>query len=483
MNKKFIIFFACLLLFMAVIVLLLPFRDLDGAASAAKSRPLFGAAGSDIGVFRLATERLEEGIVQISDFYGDPKEKRMILGALFPIGFLKSLPVLEESRRQFIANPSRLNLLRYKYNLIRTSIVYRRDIKKYLNALDELSEKAKNDVYRYIDASVSFETYLEGIRKLYGNARKLEQYAFLWPRVKYASATLWLPAMDNAMLTGAELEIINFMEDYFRHKDWEMVMPPIEVPTDCFGDAGAPDIFYLVKRGIGKGFVVRPVYYRPAYDDISELNAARSRHFRPLKERGFNHYWQSEVNYYMCPDLAYHGELLSVYKIWELLQNWNSQLDGEFPELEAAIGNFMNSDPLTRQVQLNLFGETRNALPSYPDSPNKKILEEISALEIEKTGHFEEAMERGVKFSSGLTTIIQRRQEPSDIRWVMVSNSAASLYFMPFNNSVWLERESPNFIDKVERSPNFVDYLQLKGLYSKERLFELMDVSVDLLRL
>ncbi|MBI4119406.1 MAG: hypothetical protein HY456_00995 [Parcubacteria group bacterium] len=453
-------------------------RMLGRAVSEAKTNPFFGLEGVRIDAFSKRVEELATSINLVADLYSDPQEKVLIKEALHPLAFLRTLSETERSRRAFIREPSPENLRIYRKNLIKTALAYERDLTRYRSALADLKQKKNGgDVYNFLNVTTSFDTLIKSADDLLQRAKDTERDIVVGHISASAQRFRWRNG-TNPALPEADREAMRFMKDFMKERNWSILSPAIETPTQCFGQPDRPDLFFIAKP---EGDSPRLFSYEPVYYKLpqSSVNSPNYIYYKPWYDAGFEYFWQTGTNYYMCPDLVYHAESLTVYGILELLKNWQTSADiaGRFPELESAINGFLNADPLWRSTQLRLFDEVRNALFSYPASPNREILEKIALLEFQKTGGFEELVERGVSMNRAMArfTPLLSRLVPMNI--LFMSRSYASLYFLPFNKSIWPSGEPPEFIDGTEKSPHFFYYDELKIVYSKDQLFQIMEMN------
>lgn len=418
----------------------------------------YGLAGVDPDSLSDAVAELDKSVAAVASLYPDASDKETILAALHPLNFLKSLPALEKSRRKFAAEPSMFNRIIYKKNLLRTSFLYGSDLEKYAAAVDALPRE-EGETYSFIENSFSFDDFLFNIGKLRDNSRILARMIIKGQAAEPLFEKAWEESPFEKAIAPADKVPLNM----------PILMSAVEVPTDCFGRPGQPDFFYLAKF---KNLLV-PLYADAMFYDIS---GEKSRHFKPLKDAGFGHYWQPDFNYYVCPDSGYQAEVLTLYRIRELLEGrrFSSEESAHFPELENAVKKFLSENPLRRSTQLGLFREIRKAKDFYP---------EIYALIIQKTGYFDNLIRRGAFINNNLVRLTPRLAEPLSLKELFVLRSYPSLYYQPFNRSVWLSSEPLQFGSSAARSPFYLYYSELKNKYGESELLKLMQMSFGLLKL
>lgn len=459
----------------------------------AEDNPLFGLSGVDIDRFVAETKKLKKNTRVLADVYSNSKDKNIILRALHPLEFLEELGELEQSRRDFVTRPSFFRWLLYRNNLRKTVAEYKEDVAAFRAALGGLEGGER---YRFIDSTTSLAALSSVVEDFRINAEFLnleihgegDEIEFDTP------SEYWQESSSDRPLTKSELKDLAFMRRFIEsHDGWKILAQSFEVPTDCFGSFGDFDLFYPVAL---RNEIV-PVYYRPAYFDYQEARFSDSRYYEPLRKANFDYYWQPDFNLYICPDSAYQTEVLTLYKIADLLRNYEnsgnsfSSKTSEVTAVEAAIHNFLAEDPVRRSTQRILFSSIDELFSRYEKKERKallgneraRMLSEVRLLVQQKSGFLEEIVARGARLTGNLPELMSRLPEPLGVDELLVMRSYPSVYFLPFNHSVWRRVDPPSFITSVERSPYYYDRQKLERTYSEEEILELMRISAHLIRL
>ena len=442
----------------------------------------FGMTGVELGDFDRAVLELEESLKELSGRYENKEDRELILN-LHPISFLKSLGELERARRKAARNPSKENLALWRDNFRNTVAAYKEELTDYRRSLLSYQTE-ENEIYHFVDSTTSLKTLIYDSERLLENAGFFEKgFWNAWSNSRPLFSD-WRPVAIEKPLSREDLESMEFLEKFFDQKKWKILMPPAEVSTDCFGRGGENDLFYLVQY---KEYFL-PIYFKPLFFDISDDN---SRHFAPLKQAGFNHYWQPEFHYYLCPDPTYQAELLTLYKIRGLLAEWKYEASPLAGALDGMIGKFLSEEPLYRRTQLAfmesvsalLQNDREEELRALLGPENFEILKTVSLLSREKSGYFENLVLRGAFVNRNFLRLLPRLSRPVSAKEVLISRAYPALYFLPFIRSIWLSAEPLNFFYSLERSSRYSNFDEIKRLYSREDIMRIMKLSFSLLNL
>ena len=461
----------------------------------AKNNPPFGMEGVDLERLSREVQKLERAIPPLADIYGEPADKKIIMRALHPLAFLKMLPALEESRRAFTADPSPLRSAVYRRNLKLAARAYETDIAAWRAALLALPRESKkrDEVYHFINTITSLDRLIEVSDLLLANARRLKDEIRAGKTAEVLPVEVRFASYGEPPLSESDKKNLAFVRRFVKARGgWEITSPAFEVPTDCFGAAGEQDFFYAVTL---RNEIV-PMYFKPAYFYYRGARFSDSRYYEPLRKEGFDYYWQPDFNLYMCPDLAYQAEVMTLYKVRTMLKQWNErggEADGGVSEtsaVEDAIRRFLAQDPLRRSTQLEFFRSAEILFARYQGGElekivgeeNARILSEIRRLELQKTGFFEELVARGARLAGNLPELMRRLPEPLAVKELFIMRSYPSLYFTPFNSSVWRGGAPLDFIESVERSRYYHNREEFDQPYSEEELIKLMFISANLIQ-
>src|SRR3989344_1487903 len=252
----FTLFPALLLLAAAFFVPLPPGADKQAVLDAMAFGP-FGISGVELNGFDRAVLELEESLKELSERYEGRGDQELVLN-LHPISFLKSLGELDGGRRAAAKNPSPENLALWRKNFGNTAAAYKKNLADYRRLLASYRTEG-DEVYHFVDSATSLKTLIYDSERLLENAGFLEKG--FWetrdnPKLFFFD---WRPVAVEKPLSRADLESMEFLEKFFGQKKWKILMPPAEVPTDCFGQGGENDLFYLVQY---KEYFL-PIYFKP----------------------------------------------------------------------------------------------------------------------------------------------------------------------------------------------------------------------------
>lgn len=452
---------ALLLIFLTLLPL--PKALINSALTDARIEPRFGLTGADVTALEIAIGDLEKSVSDVAEIYDEnPAEKKAIKSSLHPIGFLKSIAKLEARRRAFIEYPSLENFLGYLWQMKRATALYERSLRKYQDTLKNLPNANENETYHFGTNAVSLKTLLGNVDFMLKNAALLKKYSqnnSILPRGKAGQLPSYISSVEE--LSSQEQKDAKFTKKLIERLGWEIVMPLVEVLSDC-GEPQERDLFYLVRR---EGFLV-PMSIRPVYFHFEISRFKNAQFYLPLREAGFEYAWQPDFNYYFCPDLSYQAEILTLYRIRELLEDWKENKGaGEFTEFEKAADEFLSADPLWRPIQLLLFEAA-----GKNDTP---LSEEIRRLEIEKSGYFEELVRFGARLNYNYPGFTRRLKKPLEIKELFITRSYPSLYFLPWNRSIWIADTPLDFSDYFGETEFYVSYRELLKIYPEEKILEL----------
>lgn len=457
----------------------------------ATTNPPFGLAGVDLVRLADSVNRLEQSIPPLAAVYDDPADAKIIRGSIHPVAFLKTLLALEESRREFVSDPSQMRRAAYWRNLKVTAGTYEKDIAAWRGALYAfLQNRAGSEVYYFVESATSLDFLVRASDELLANARSLNK-AIRSGNTEYHepfTSPLWTQSLSEPSVTENDKGNLGFVLRFVEAEGWEIVSPAIEVPTDCFGKEGEPDFFYIVKL---RNETV-PMYYRQLFFRYTKARFADARYYDPLREKGFDYNWQPDFNLYACPDLSYQAEAMTVYKIRELLLRRSEREGGAIPEIAAvkeSIRKFLARDPLRRSTQLELFRVVSELVAQYPGGAlaevvgeeNARLLKEVLLIALQKTGFLEEVVARGARLTENLPKLMRLLPRPLPAKELLLMRSYPSLYFMPFHRSIWSSGEPPRFIESAGRSRYYFSRDELKESMPDEKLIELMSIAAHLI--
>ncbi|MBI2122303.1 MAG: hypothetical protein HYT98_04245 [Candidatus Sungbacteria bacterium] len=496
------------------------------ALEEARTQPRFGLTGADTATLRVKIKELKETVNAVAALYPKDGDKQLIETSFHPIDFLESLPNLEETRRAFIKNLALKNFLTYRRALNRTAALYQKDLLQYQNALENLPRVTKNEFYHYGTSVITREMLLSNISALIANAKTPTQRAAPSLPVTIAAPVI----APNPILAPDELRNLAFTKKIIERMKWLPVMPLAEIPTGCGGDPakGERDLFYLARvnpvrtgasqpadEGITPPSTISAVTADPLRHSFSEASRSQrssngvnkfltplsirqtffhftlsygeeTRFFKPLRQAGLEYYWQPNFNYYSCPDVSYHAQIFTLYRVRKLLLEWRaSHWNIELPELVSAIDSFLKADPIWRETQDRVLYAIRLALEKYPDGKLRELagndtpdlLREIIEVNREKSGYFEALIRRGVAENRNLMKLTALLPQPLELKELFITRSFPSLYFLPFSGSVWHGDMPPSFVRYYGQTKYYVDYQTLLKTYPEKTILDLISVS------
>jgi len=170
----------------------------------------------------------------------------------------------------------------------------------------------------------------------------------------------------------------------------------------------------------------------------------------------------------------------------ELLLEWRaSRWNIELPELTSAIDSFLKADPIWRETQDKMFNAMRSTLEKYPDEKLRELagndmpdlLREILEINREKSGYFEKLIRRGVAENRNLLKLTALLPQPLKIKELFITRSLPSLYFLPFNGSVWLDDAPLSFVRYYGQTKYYLDYQTLLKTYPEKTILDLIALS------
>lgn len=443
------------------------------------SSPIFGMTGSDPYLLQDSVKELAKSTDIIADFYREEEFRDVIKTSLHPVDFLASLGKLESSRRAFIDHASVANLFLYRRHLNLTKKYYLADIERYQKNVNTIINGSKDVYYDYGGSAILLSTFLKNINFILKNAEFLAGADIvpakrIWAEIAYDTA--------QNKLTEDEKAGANFVKKITGRLGWEIVSPIFEIPTKCGGETGR-GFFYIVDR---EGYMV-PLSIDPVFQKFAATNDVNADFYRPLRDAGYEYHWQPDFNYYFCSDLSYQAEAFTLLRIRDLLEEWDTQYGG-LDGFLAVRNEFLSKEIVWRSAQLALFYETDNILKKPSEAElaakigknNLSILREIKLLGQEKSGYFDKLISFGAMLNRHYPKVAVRLGRAADMEGLFVARAYPSLYFLPFNSSIWMPDVRLDFTDKpAEAGRYFSRFSALRKDYSEDELLKIVLLSVE----
>jgi hypothetical protein len=481
--------------------------------------PLFGMDGANPGKINQAVDLLKKSTGELSAIDNFTKEQvNFTKENIHPIKFLYSLAALEDSRQKFIAAPSDDRLDIYNSALKNTINDYGDSIdsiKKVALLIEEENPKYKKSVIYYLYGSSSIAQFVDSFDDLKKNSEnkksqfnnRLACLRGYW--VKCESLSSVFSQRASVFLGETKLEdedesdqlnpdtqktfdlVTSFLKDNENSYGYREE-PIIGLNTSCFGTERKS---YFINSWIKNKDI--PVYKPRLVNDLFFVDLSpyknKASFFDPLVARNKPYYWQSETNFYLCPDLNYQAEFFSDFAIIEAMKSGKSfkQDDADFSNLAKEANKIIGSSLLASHDFSYYFSNMADLLFSRGEM---KLKDEIGK---EKVLFFEKLLNIYYQRSSNLDDLIisgwhqninfkkfMKSEKNVDLferdtGYYFLRRSAPSVYFLTFNRSV-METKS-RFFKSVFQKP-FSKYISIYDIdsYSKEEILDLMQLSFRL---
>lgn len=435
--------------------------------------PLFAAEGLDLDNAGRALDELEKVTkkLQILDqtisgqvyFLFHPLTK-----ILHPFSFLRSFLESEKARRRFLASPTFDHakiLVHYYLNAVR---YLEKDLIAYRSACLAAQKKTQAKVpqataYNFYGQRVSFTDFINCINVMLHNAQVLRSEVV-------GRSKLLLTSMQGELFgkqkLGTKRPIAKAsIIDPIPQKSVKKRLPSQYHELLRWAEQGRDYMYYLEKRyGTITTELLGPIFYelaqfdkkptvhqffvsiaKDASDTPRSFSAilADQYHFidlspdkykfyadiftfEPLIKRGIKYWYQPATSFYFTSDLTY------------------------YPDLATIID-------LKRRPFLN-----RSYVLSQKSSMFDLIL---------WTGYF-----HNLGYLQNITARIKAGKKIDSWHYLLIGRSYPSLYYLPFNRSVWRLREKPNFLGIPSRQPAFyLTFNQLPSTLTKKDLQKIFE--------
>lgn len=401
--------------------------------------PLFAAEGLDLENALSAVQELEEvttnleiiknGFSRYLYFLSNP-----LKNTLHPLRFLKQFIESERERRLFLACPCFDHGRKLLQSHYKTLSALDKDLAAYRKACMDAQKKTVSRIpgakaYNFYQSRVSFQDFANCINLMQKNASVLRGEV-------NKRNTLFLNSVKNNLLkkTEAKEKVALLKADPIPGQKSNKKLPKKTMDFVNMANEGRDYIYYLEKRfGSISTELYGPIIYKLAQfdpkpkqhsfflsvvrdknntkrglfailsDEFHFLDLAKDKYkfyadifiYEPLIKRGIPYWYQPATSFYFSSDLTYYADLATIYDL------------NERPNLNKQLVLQQKSSLL----DLLLWNGYFHNLGYY-----KNIKARIKAGKKINTWHY-----------------------------LLVGRSYASLYYMPFNKSVWRISIKPNF--------------------------------------
>ncbi|GEM_PF-2500431 len=435
--------------------------------------PLFAAEGLDIDNAQLALDELEQITkkLQIVDqrlagqiyFWFNPLTK-----ILHPFNFLRSFLKSERARRRFLADATfshAKSLVSCYYQTVRA---LEKDLSAYrfacLSAQEKtLSKFPKATAYNFYRRSVSFSDFINCINLMIDNAQvlrnevegrsklllslmqqaiwnkdKKENNSFLsFPKepvmkeITQKNTTRKISAKSREILTWIEQgrDYMYYLKKRYGQVSTELI-GPISYKLSQFDDKPTTHQFFVSiakdQSGITRSLsaILADQYHfielaKNKYKFYANIGA-----YEPLIKRGINYWYQPATSFYFTSDLTYYPDLTTIVD-------------------------------LKRRPFLN---------KSYLMSQKSSLFDLLLW-----NGYF-----HNLSYFQNIAARLKSGKEKGPWHYLLIGRSYPSLYYLPFNRSVWRLEEKPNFLGTPAKKPAF--YLTFNELSSALKKRDLQNI-------
>lgn len=499
--------------------------------------PIFGLEGANIDYLEIAIKQLETSVDDLIKTRHWKDETPGLIN-LHPIGFLKTLPALERKRRKVTANPDKKLIDEYNKELSATITLYKHSLENLTEQFNDLryydrrgrkTGEIKNEEFVFVDSSTDLNILVEALKNLLSAAdqqeQKLKDRTNCLENSDYCAGLLSFENLrfpEKEVSSGPGLIKIfsglyrplnlpaRSLVDRFLAENTGHVKEGgrlFEIATPCFNQ-GNPSHFYIAwrqKQDISrhahrewKNQKLENVFQPLLLDELYFYKINESlNYYRPLIEAGFDFYYQPETNPYMCPDAGYQAELLALSNIMKEMESAPPPvpLRPSLKILKAYLAQKILirsglADIKGTSYYLDLWGDLINELGE------KKLAETVGAEEVlkiesliiqlkQKSGGFPDLLTSGVYFNKNLKSMLPRLENHTlPINLLFVGRSLASIYFLPFNNSVAGPYRPTFAASPAQESDNreledtpIIKLDELRAAYSDDKILELIKIS------
>lgn len=440
--------------------------------------PLFAAEGLDLDNAKLALDELEKVTkkLQILDQTASGRIYFVfhpLTRILHPFRFLRSFLESEKVRRRFLVSPTFDHakiLVHCYFDTVRS---LEKDLFAYRTACLAAQKKTQAKVprataYNFYGRRVSFSDFINCIEVMLRNAQVLRNE--VEGRSKLL-LTLMQGALFGKQKQGSKRPIPKAsIIDPIPQKSVKKRLPSRYHELLRWAEQGRDYMYYLKKRyGTITTELLGPIFYELVQFDkkptvhqffvsiakdasgaprslsailadqyhFIELSPDKYKFYadiftyEPLIKRGIKYWYQPAASFYFTPDLTYYADLATIVD-------------------------------LKRRPFLNR---------SYILSQKSSMLDLILW-----NGYF-----HNLGYLQSITARIKAGKKIGSWHYLLIGRSYQSLYYLPFNRSVWRLREKPNFLGIPSRQPAFyITFNQLPSTLTKKDLQNIFEGGIIL---
>lgn len=411
--------------------------------------PLFAAEGMDTDSAELAVQDLEHGLKELEGVWR-PSYRWFLFWypfgqTLHPVAFLKEFVMSEKVRREFILAPSEKNARRILTQYKKTLLEYKRGIEGYREALGAAQKKESfpsDASFQFFHRVITFQEILDIFEKFKENSKELRKEINRRSEIlagnpdlsnRHPSQNL-IPQADsihspqansNSELSAQSIKILKILE---QNRSVKERYGPIFYSTPNFDVSPHTHQFftYILNSGKKEKFDLKMTdqYY---YLDIGEEKNTSSYDktpYRPLIRRKIRYWLQPPTAWYASFDLAYYADIATI------------------------------CDMHYRR----------------PFLPKATVLNQKSSMLdlIFETGA------DGVRQYAIMSRYMARENKLPPLSFLYITRGCPSIYFLPFNQSVWRLSQSPNFLGaKINPSSHFKNFEEIAETLSDREIEEI----------
>lgn len=435
--------------------------------------PLFAAEGLDLDNAKLALDELEEVTknLQILDQTASGRiyfALHPLTRILHPFRFLRSFLESEKARRRFLVSPTFDHAKILVHCYLDTVRSLEKDLSAYRTACLEAQKKTQAKVpqataYNFYGRRVSFTDFIDCIDVMFRNAQALRSE--VEGRSKLL-LTLMQGALFGKQKRGSKRPIPKAsIIDPIPQKSVKKRLPSQYHELLRWAEQGRDYMYYLKKRyGTITTELLGPIFYELVQFDKKPTvhqffvsiakdacDAPRSLYailadqyhfielspdkykfyadkftFEPLIKRGIKYWYQPATSFYFTSDLTY------------------------YPDLATIID-------LKRRPFLN----------------QKLVLSQKSSMLdlLLWNGYF-----HNLNYLQNITARIKAGKQIGAWHYLLIGRGYPSLYYLPFNRSVWRLTQKPNFLGVPTKQPAFyITFDQLQSNLKKKNLQKIFE--------
>lgn len=376
------------------------------ARTIAERSPILSLPSNDLGFLNKAILRLEKIKKELVEIQDNKKDKDLIDSSLYPIGFLKSLSILEESRRNFILHSNDETFKEYGNKLRETIAVYKDNLEKYANAFNIV---VSEDIAEYIAGETIVERaiiiqILEDMKVVIKDTEEIfkeRQSCFSHNISSCNTFDLEIPLVSkkeslktNYVPTESTADIHLLIGQAFKRIDVDTDLLVQLNSSYCVGNLHRPQLFAVSTEEtlFGKE---RSLFFIGDIRLIETKTYPDIEYFKYFVKNNIDYLYTSFNSFYTCPELVIdYGDIFGTLLIRNLIEESpiSIYVSGEQKhtlfELEKRL---VATNGITREDEALEYIFTVLTLYS-PESVPKQVLETLINISLairDKTAGFE----------------------------------------------------------------------------------------------